>query len=73
MHCLTGDESATCECGVGQPGRVGKLFQTRVLRDGQIVVSQCGVHRRPQGGSGAFEHIANGGIEIDLTHVNILT
>jgi predicted enzyme related to lactoylglutathione lyase len=73
VHCLTGDERATCECGVGEPGSVGELFQTRVLRDGQIVVSQGCVHRGPQGGRRAFEHVANGRIEIDLTHVNILT
>src|ERR1700729_3642850 len=73
VHCLTGDERATCECGVGEPGSVGELFQARVLRDGQLVVSQGGVHRRPQGGRGPFEHVAHGRIEIDLTHVNILT
>jgi len=73
VHCLAGDERATCECGVGEPGSVGELFQARVLRDGQIVVSQGCVHRGPQGDRGAFEHVADGRIEIDLTHVNILT
>ena len=73
VHCLTGDEGATCECGVGEPGSVGELFEARVLRDGQIVVSQGCVHRAPQGGGGSFEDVAHGRIEIDLTHVNILT
>jgi hypothetical protein len=44
----------------GEPGSLREPFQTRVLRDGQIVVSEGCVHRGPQGGRGMFEHVANG-------------
>ena len=37
------------------------------------MLAQGGVHRGSQGHLGAFEHVANGGVEIHLTHVNILT
>ena len=73
VHRLAGDEGAAGEFGVGEPGLVGELFQARVLRDGQVVLAQGGVHRGAQGDGGAFEHVADGGVEIDLTHVNILT
>ena len=49
VHRLTGDEGATCELGVGEPGPVGELFQARVLRDGQLVLAQGGVHRGAEG------------------------
>ncbi len=39
VHCLAGDERAACEFGVGEPGSVGELFQTRVLGDGQVVLA----------------------------------
>ena len=73
MHRLAGYERAACKFGVGAPGFVGELFQARVLRDGQVVRAQGGVHRGAQGDRGAFEHIADGRVQIDLTHVNILT
>ena len=47
VHRLAGDERAACEFGVGEPGLVGELFQARVLRDGQVVPAQGGVHRCP--------------------------
>lgn len=73
VHRLAGDERAASELGVGEPGPVGELLKTRVLRDGQVVFTQGGLHRRPQGDLGAFEHVPDGCVEIHLTHVNILT
>ena len=73
MHRLAGDEGAAGELGVGEPGLVGELLQARVLRDGQVVLAQGGVHRGSQGDGGAFEYVADGGVEVHLTHVNILT
>jgi hypothetical protein len=73
VHRLAGDEGAAGKLGVGEPGLVGELLQARVLRDGQVVLAQRGVHRGSEGDGGALKHIADCRIEIHLTHVNILT
>ena len=73
VHRLAGYERTPGELGVGEPGLVGELFQARVLRDGQVVRAQGRVHRGSQGDRGALEHVADGGVQIDLTHVNMLT
>ncbi len=52
VHRLAGDERTACELGVGEPGLVGELFQAGVLRDGQVVPAQSGVHRGSQGDRG---------------------
>ncbi len=45
VHRLARYKRAPCELGVGEPGLVGELFEARVLRDGQFVPAQGGVHR----------------------------
>jgi len=73
VHCLTGTKVPRASVALVSPGVWASCSRHEYWRDGQVVVSQGGVHRGPQGGRGAFEHVANGRVEIDLTHVNILT
>lgn len=37
------------------------------------MLAQGGIHRGAEGDGCAFEHVADRGVEIHLTHVNILT
>ena len=73
MHRLARDEGAAGELRVGEPRLVCELFEARVLRDGQVMLAERDVHRGAERNLGAFEYVAHGGVEIDLTHVNILT
>lgn len=73
MHRLAADEGAAGKLGVGQPGPLGEQLQAHVLRHAELVRAQLGVHGGAQRGRGPLERVADSVIQVDLTHVKILT
>ena len=70
---LPGHEYATSQVRVRQPGTLGEQLQRRVLGNAQIAMAKFGVHGRAEGGARPLELIPDGGRQVHLTHVKILT
>lgn len=68
-----GNEGASGEFGIGLLGVVAEKFKAGILRNGEGMRAEFGIHGRRQGGRCAFQHVADGLVQVHLAHVKILT
>ena len=75
IHCLATDKRSSSEVGIGQSRSLLEQFHACVLRDGQLVGTQCRLHRATQRSLSLLQDVAHTLFEwLDgLCHVSILT